>query len=190
VLKSIGSNIPEMLALHNTNNPLFQPFQLFTYMFMHSLGDVFHVFFNMFAFAQFGPQLESHLGSKRFGNFVMICGVGVGAAWLAWNQLAMAGYIDIGFLENGGIVGFSGVMFGIFALMALYFPEMQLQLLIPPIPVKMKTMMLLYIGLEFYMLMSNKAGDNISHISHLLGVVFAVILYNIWHYIDSNKTHR
>ena len=185
LLSSSGSMIPDLLALHHYKSPFFQPFQVFTYMLMHDSNSLMHIFFNMFMFVSFGPQLESFLGSKRFGNFIMICGIGVGVCWLGWNYLSFNGIIAMGHSE-GAMVGFSGVLFGIFALMGLYFPESQIMLLIPPIPVRLKYMVLIYIGLEFYYLIS-LSEDNISHISHLLGVVFAVIMYNVWHYIDSNK---
>jgi membrane associated rhomboid family serine protease len=185
VLAQKGLYLSNLLALHSYEQGAFKPFQVFTYMLMHSSKNFMHIFFNMFMFVSFGPQLETFLGSKRFGNFIMICGLGVGICWLGWNYLAFNGFIAMGHSE-GAMVGFSGVLFGIFALMGLYFPESQIRLLIPPIPIRLKYMVLIYIGLEFYYL-NSLSNDHISHISHLLGVVFAVIMYNVWHYIDSNK---
>lgn len=185
VLAKSGSILPDYLALHHYKSPYFQPFQLFTYMLMHDNNGIMHIFFNMFMFVSFGPQLESFLGSKRFGNFIMICGIGVGVCWIGWNYLAFNGFIGMNNSESA-MVGFSGVLFGIFALMGLYFPEAEIRLLIPPIPIKLKYMVLIYIGLEFFYLIG-QSNDNISHISHLLGVVFAVIMYNVWHMIDHKR---
>jgi membrane associated rhomboid family serine protease len=184
---TIGMGIPYAyhLALHQFDSPFFKPFQIFTYMLMHSNTSIMHIFFNMFMFVSFGPQLEDYLGSKRFGNFIIISGVGVGVCWLLWNYLCTIGVISGGHSE-GAMLGFSGVLFGIFSLMGLYFPDRQIMLLIPPIPIKLKYMVLIYIGLEFYYLIG-QSNDNVSHISHLLGVVFAVIMFNVWNFIDNRR---
>ena len=174
---SMNSPLADLLALRMYQSPGFMPFQVFTYMFAHANDDFLHVFFNMLMFAFFGPQLEEHLGAKRFGNFLMICGVGVGACWLLWYTYSNAAPV-------ANMRGFSGVLFGVFSLMALYFPDREIRLLFPPIPVKLKYLAIIYIAIEFISL-NNRSADNISHISHLLGVVFAVIMFKAWETIDN-----
>lgn len=174
---SMQSPWADVLALKTFNSPDFQYFQIFTYMFAHSNERFMHIFFNMLMFVMFGPQLEEFLGSKRFGNFILIAGVGVGVCWVIWRYM-------IGSPPFFNMRGFSGVLFGIFALMGLYFPDRQVQLLFPPVPIKLKYLVLGYIVIEFIS-MTNGSADNISHISHLLGVVFAVIMYKVWEIIDN-----
>ncbi|MBI3883162.1 MAG: rhomboid family intramembrane serine protease, partial [Sphingobacteriales bacterium] len=61
-------------ALHYFQSSLFKPHQIITCMFLH--GSLGHIFLNMFALWIFGSILEQSLGSKRFLNFYMICGIG------------------------------------------------------------------------------------------------------------------
>lgn len=71
-----NSPIPvnDLFALHAWQSPLFKPWQLVTYMFMH--GDWGHIFFNMLALWMFGAVLENVWGSKRFLIFYFVSGLG------------------------------------------------------------------------------------------------------------------
>jgi membrane associated rhomboid family serine protease len=73
-----GANSPvridDIFALHAWQSPLFKPWQLVTYMFMH--GGFTHIFFNMLALWMFGAVLENVWGSKRFLIFYFISGLG------------------------------------------------------------------------------------------------------------------
>ena len=48
----------DKLALHYFRSPLYEPWQLLTYMFLHDPGSPFHILFNMFALWMFGSTLE------------------------------------------------------------------------------------------------------------------------------------
>jgi membrane associated rhomboid family serine protease len=61
-------------ALHHILSPLFQPWQLFTHMFMH--GSFIHLLGNMFVLWMFGSVLENLWGPKRFLIFYLLCGFG------------------------------------------------------------------------------------------------------------------
>lgn len=63
-------------ALHYFTATDFNPFQLVSYMFMHSAGGFAHIFFNMFTLFMFGNALERTLGSTRFLFFYLSCGIG------------------------------------------------------------------------------------------------------------------
>jgi membrane associated rhomboid family serine protease len=66
--------IEQYFALRYFGSPLFQPFQLLTYMFLHA--NFFHLFGNMLSLFFFGPMLEATWGAKRFLFFYVFCGVG------------------------------------------------------------------------------------------------------------------
>lgn len=77
------------LSLHFWKSSAFQPHQLFTYMFLHSL-DWTHVMFNMFSLFMFGRLLEQVMGAKKFLTYYVFCGVGAAIIQqIAW-------YIDFG----------------------------------------------------------------------------------------------
>ncbi len=68
-------------ALHHILSPLFQPWQLFTHMFMH--GNIAHLIGNMFVLWMFGSVLENLWGPKRFLIFYLVCGLGAAFLHLA-----------------------------------------------------------------------------------------------------------
>lgn len=69
-----GELFYKWFALYFPKNDLFQPWQIFTHMFMH--GSVTHILFNMFALWMFGTAVEQVLGSKRFLFIYISAGLG------------------------------------------------------------------------------------------------------------------
>lgn len=80
----MGGNLHSLFAAHFINSPLFQPFQLVTHMFSHSLDGIFHIFFNMFMLIMFGSHLERIWGAKRYFIFYISAGIG---AFLLYNTI-------------------------------------------------------------------------------------------------------
>lgn len=70
----VARALDSRLALYYIESPAFMPFQLLTYMFLHS--GFTHLFFNMFALWMFGSVIERALGSKRFLLYYISCGFG------------------------------------------------------------------------------------------------------------------
>jgi membrane associated rhomboid family serine protease len=80
-MASNGVDFMQLLGAHYLNSPLFQPFQVITHMFMHSLGDFMHILFNMLLLVMFGAHLEQLWGPKRFFLFYMASGLGAFALY-------------------------------------------------------------------------------------------------------------
>ncbi|MCC6702947.1 MAG: rhomboid family intramembrane serine protease [Fluviicola sp.] len=78
------------------------------------------------------------------------------------------------------MVGASGAIFGILASFAILFPNTELQLLFPPIPIKAKWLIGGYFILEVYMSFQDKAGDNVAHLAHVGGAIVGAIIVLIW----------
>lgn len=76
VLASNGINMNQKLGSHYFNSILFEPYQIVTHMFMHSLTDFFHILFNMMLLVMFGAHLEKIWGAKRYFIFYVACGLG------------------------------------------------------------------------------------------------------------------
>jgi membrane associated rhomboid family serine protease len=83
----LSFNIVGIAALYNPISGNFQPWQFFTYMFLH--GGLGHLFGNMFALFIFGPLLERFWGSNRFLIFYLVTGVGAGVIYAGVNYLDM-----------------------------------------------------------------------------------------------------
>lgn len=79
-------------------------------------------------------------------------------------------------------VGASGAVFGVLLAFGVLFPNTQLMLLFPPIPIKAKYFVIGYGLLELYLGLS-RPGSNVAHFAHLGGMLFGYILIKYW-----NKT--
>jgi membrane associated rhomboid family serine protease len=80
---------------------------------------------------------------------------------------------------NTPTVGASGAVFGILLAFGVLFPNTQLMLLIPPIPIRAKYFVMIYGGIELYLAFT-QPGSNIAHAAHLGGMIFGYILIRYW----------
>lgn len=228
ILAQQGNDYTGLLGAHYINSPLFEPFQMITYMFMHSLNDFLHIVFNMLLLVMFGAHLERLWGPKRFFLFYFACGIGAFALYNAigvWEimelkrQITSLGY-DVSTMDNilvnnfpadatsaleqemmskGGadvvnkyfrmiqtpMVGASGALFGILAGFGVLFPNTQLMLLFPPIPIKAKYLIGAYLVFEVYN--SFYANDQIAHLAHVGGAIVGIILVLYWRKTDRSN---
>ena len=60
--------------------------QLVTYLFLHSLGSLWHIVFNMLALWMFGAPIEETWGTRRFVQYYFICGIGAGVCVISKTQ--------------------------------------------------------------------------------------------------------
>ena len=158
----------------------FEPWQVISHMFMH--GGVGHLFFNMFALVVFGSALERVWGSKRFLQFYLLCGIGaflIFEATVGYSLYNLIGQVSIEH-PTGLVIGASGAVYGLLLGFGMLFPNTELMLLFPPIPIKAKYFVIIYGLLELSMAMSNNQGDNVAHVAHLGGMVIGYILIKKW----------
>ncbi len=158
----------------------FEPWQVISHMFMH--GGLGHLFFNMFALVVFGSSLERVWGSKRFLQYYLLCGIG---AFLIFEvTIGYSLYSLLGFISTeksiGLVIGASGAVYGLLLGFGILFPNTELMLLFPPIPIKAKYFVIVYGIIELSMAMSNNQGDNVAHVAHLGGMVIGYILIKKW----------
>ena len=83
-------------------------------------------------------------------------------------------------LSNIPMVGASGSILGIVMAFGVLFPNLQLMLLFPPIPIKAKYVALGWGVYSIYSLIIDKPDDNIAHWAHLGGMFFAYLLIKYW----------
>lgn len=77
------------------------------------------------------------------------------------------------------MVGASGAIFGIMAAFALLFPNTELMLIFPPIPIKAKFLIGGYFIFEVYNSF-NSPGDSVAHLAHVGGALVGGIIVLIW----------
>jgi len=77
-------------------------------------------------------------------------------------------------------VGASGAVFGVLLAFGMLFPNTELMLLFPPIPIKAKYFVMGYGAIELYLGFANSANDNVAHFAHLGGMLFGFLLIKYW----------
>ncbi len=158
-------------ALYFPTSPLFHWWQPVTHMFMH--GGFWHLFANMFTFLMFGAVLERQWGPKKYLLFYMVTGLGAAGLHLLVNWLM--GPVGL----NVPMVGASGAIYGVLMGFAMLFPETTITLLFPPIPLKAKYWILIWLAIELFTGVTGMGGG-IAHFAHLGGALFGWILVRIW----------
>ena len=166
----------ELWPLDSGNDPFgptgFLPWQLLTYGFMH--GSIAHLLFNMLALAMFGAPLEHVWGNRRFLTYFLTCIVGAAVCQLlvgAWT-MAQGG-------EAYPTVGASGGIFGLLLAYGMLFPQQRVMLLIPPIPMKARTLVIVY-GVAELLLGITGTMPGVAHFAHLGGMLFGWLLIRYW----------
>ncbi|MEM9296212.1 MAG: rhomboid family intramembrane serine protease, partial [Planctomycetota bacterium] len=145
-----------------------QVWRFATYQLFHD--GFFHLLFNCIGIYFFGPLLESWWGRWRFLAFYLLCGVCGSLGYVLLGSIP-------GLLPGGNLrpmVGASGAVFGILAGAATLFPHQRVQLLFPPIPMSMRTMALIFLGIAALGVLagSGNAGGDAAHLGGaLLGFV-------------------
>lgn len=148
--------------------PNFMPWQLLTYAFLH--GGMFHLLFNMFAVFMFGSDLERIWGARRYLLFYTVC---------ALSAALMQQIVTLSSAAQYPTLGASGAVFGLLLGYARYFPNRQLMLLFPPIPMKARTFVILY-GLLELVLGVTGTQQGVAHFAHLGGLVGGFLLLRYW----------
>ncbi|SHF10899.1 Rhomboid family protein [Mariniphaga anaerophila] len=82
-------------------------------------------------------------------------------------------------------VGASGAVFGVLLAFGVLFPNTQLMLLFPPIPIKAKYFVIGYGAIELYLGLA-QPGSNVAHFAHLGGMLFGYLLIKYWNKSTKN----
>lgn len=184
-----GDFMYRLFALYYPASQYFHWWQIITHMFMH--GGFLHLFFNMYALWIFGSVVERMIGSRKFLTFYIICGLGAallhtGVGFLqAQNFMtsiadgsltAAKSYMS---LKSTPTVGASGAIYGVLIAYAMLFPQSRLTLIFPPISLKARTWVLIFVGIE---LLTGIAGtaDGVAHFAHLGGMLVGFLMITYW----------
>ena len=145
----------------------FMPWQVVTYAFLH--GSVGHLFFNMLGLWMFGSELERLWGGKRYLQF-----------YFASVLTAALTQLVVGLLIGGApTVGASGGLFGLLLAFGMMFPNRIIMPLFPPIPMKAKTFVMVFGGLELLFGVTGTA-SGVAHFAHLGGMLGGFLMIRYW----------
>lgn len=156
----------------SSDGAAFMPWQLLTYGFLH--GNFPHLLFNMLALVMFGAPLEHTWGPKRFLQFFLVCVVGAAVC-----QLGVGAWSVMQGNPPYPTVGASGGIFGLLLAYGMLFPNQRVMLLIPPIPMKARTLVIVYGAIALLLGVSGTM-PGVAHFAHLGGMVFGWLLIRHW----------
>lgn len=145
----------------------FMPWQVVSYAFLH--GDMLHLFFNMLGLYMFGAEIERLWGQRRYLQFIAASVLSAALAQMLIT--ALAGSI-------GPTIGISGGMYGLLLASAMLFPNRTIMPLFPPIPMKQRTFVLVFGGLELLQGVMGVSG--VAHFAHLGGMLGAWLMIRYW----------
>ncbi len=135
--------------------------QLVTYLFLHDLGSIWHIVFNMLTLWMFGAPIEETWGTRRFLQYYFVCGTGAGVCVVLVN-LAFGN-------PQQRVLGASGAIYGLLLAFGMLFPN-QTVLLSFLFPIKAKYMVMIFGAIAF--MSSFQSGSAVSNLAHLGGMLF------------------
>jgi membrane associated rhomboid family serine protease len=201
-------DLNKTLGLYFPLSEQFKPIQIITHMFMHGgIWHLFFNMFALYMFGQvlenvWGPKrfliyyfvcglgaVVIHESVIAFQYFHLAQSLSPENLQIVLNEGTAAYNKGMGFgnqtmdsleiLLNTPTVGASGAIFGVLLAFGVLFPNTQLMLLFPPIPIKAKYFVMIYGGIELYMAIT-APGANIAHAAHIGGMLFGYLLIRYW----------
>jgi len=129
------------------------PLSLFTYMFLH--GNLAHLASNVFVLHSVGREVERDVGSMKFMLVYLVSGVSAGVIHTAVNPDS-----------NVPVIGASGAIFGLIAVMLLLMPFKVTTALILPLPGVVMGLLLVLVEVAAVMV---SVESGVAHDMHLYG---------------------
>jgi membrane associated rhomboid family serine protease len=154
-------------ALWPVTTQRFWPWQVVSYAFLH--GSMFHLFFNMLGLWMFGSELERLWGPKRYLRFL-----------LAGILAAAAAQLLVTWITRSPVptVGASGGLYALLLAFGMLFPNRVIMPLFPPIPMKARTFVMVFGGIELGL--GLMGGGGVAHFAHLGGMVGGFLMIRFW----------
>jgi len=160
-----------------------QVWRLFTYMFLHSLGSIAHIGWNMFIFVMLGHTLERQLGSRQFLWLYFLSGIVGGLLEVIFNVLMHGQYGP--FMTRQGpmtfldipAVGASAGVAGVLVAFACRNPR-AVFLLLFFLPIQARWLALIYCLAETrHIFVGLRYGwvDGVAHAAHFGGMVLGFV---------------
>ena len=156
----------------------FRPWQIVTYAFLHSTGNITHLLFNMLGLWMFGAEVERYVGPRR----LLACYF-ASVVTAALSQL----YVPMIFgAPPIPTIGASGGVFGLLLAYAFLFPTRKVIPLIPPIPMPAWLFATLYAGVELFLGVTGTL-SGVAHFAHLGGMVGSALVIMQWQRARSRR---
>ena len=157
----------------------FHVWQIITYAFLHSTGNITHLAFNMLGLWMFGAEVERYVGPRR----VLACYF-ASVVTAALSQLIVPTLFGA---PPSPTIGASGGVFGLLLAYASLFPQRKVIPLIPPIPMPAWLFATLYAGVELFLGVTGSL-SGVAHFAHLGGMVGSALVILQWRRARTGRT--
>jgi membrane associated rhomboid family serine protease len=151
----------------------FRPWQIITYAFLHSTGNITHLLFNMLGLWMFGAEIERYVGPRRLLACYFASVVTAALSQLFVPMLFHA--------PPSPTIGASGGVFGLLLAYAFLFPTRKVVPLIPPIPMPAWLFATIYAAVELFLGVTGTL-SGVAHFAHLGGMVGSALVIMQWRY--------
>lgn len=168
----VGPSLFDFLALPSSLGMLVvRPWSLLTYMFMHDLGSITHILFNMLTLYWFGDIFLRRYSVRHMLGLYILGGLGGAALFLlATNVLPF--YTNLGGIQY--LVGASASILALLIAAAIGMPNFEINLLFIG-RVKMKYLAIGLVVIDLLFLSGSNGGGHIAHLGGaLMGYLFAI----------------
>lgn len=145
--------------------------QPLTYMFVHEPQGVLHLLMNMLGLYIFGSEFERTFGRQRFLQFYGICGLAGGMAYLLLSLVSP-------WYQMVPLVGASGAVFGLLMAAVIFFPHIQVVMIIFPMPIRIFA--LIWAGILLLQILGRNLYNTGGEICHIAGALTGVALFYSW----------
>ncbi|MEM9366554.1 MAG: rhomboid family intramembrane serine protease [Planctomycetota bacterium] len=150
-------------------------FRVLTYGFLHSIGDIFHILFNMFVLYVFGRNVEMRIGRDEFLRFYLLAIIAGGAVAM---MLPLV-YGLFGSNQAWSVIGASGGVVAVTVLFACLFPQVEV-LFMFLFPIKAWVLATLLVLVDFAGALGIMgSGSNTAFEVHLAGALFGFLYYQL-----------
>lgn len=140
--------------------------------------ELFHILFNMLFLWWFGKELELVYGPRNFLWMYVACGL--------LSSLAYGALSAVGWIPGIGCLGASGSVIGIVVCCACIYPDRPAYFMWF-IPMPLKWLAVLYVGLDFVQLLDRERPDGVAHAAHLGGALGGYLFYKFdWRLFGSH----
>jgi membrane associated rhomboid family serine protease len=203
-----GVDLNNLLGLYFPKSEQFKPLQIFTHMFMHGgIWHIFFNMYALYIFGPilehvWGPKrffifyMVCGLGAAfthesviffQYNHLIQSMSpenvhavISEGTAYFQQGKVFTEPDMQsLQILLNTPTVGASGAIFGVLLAFGVLFPNTQLMLLIPPMPIRAKYLVIGYGAIELFLAVT-QPGSNIAHAAHLGGMLFGYLLIRYW----------
>ena len=120
-------------------------------------------------------MLERTIGSKKFVVFYFLSGIGSMLLHLLTIYFWASPEVRI----FTPMLGASGAIYGLFIGYGMLYPDSVLTLMFPPVSLKAKWMMAIFVGIELLIGVLDTA-DGVAHFAHLGGALLGFVMILYW----------